>query len=209
MRAFLVFLFTATMSLAESNKPGVFDYYVLSLSWSPNWCALEGDARGSPQCDSSEDYGWVLHGLWPQFHRGWPEFCQSAERAPSRRMTREMTDIMGSSGLAWHQWRKHGTCTGLSAPAYYAQSREAYARVTRPEVFRKLKDPVQLPASVVEEAFLKANPSLERDMVTVTCREGHIQEVRICLSRDLNPVPCGRDVIRDCRLKDAQFEPIR
>ena len=209
MRAFFVFLFMSSAALADNNRPGVFDYYVLSLSWSPNWCALEGDARGAEQCDAAEDHGWVLHGLWPQYHRGWPAHCQTAERPPSRRMTREMSDIMGSPGLAWYQWRKHGSCSGLSAPDYYALSREAYGRIARPEVFRKLRNAVKLPASVVEQAFLKENPGLTNDMVTVTCRADHIQEVRICLSKDLDPVPCGRDVIRDCQLSNAQFEPIR
>ncbi|MDD9728172.1 ribonuclease T2 [Roseovarius sp. SK2] len=209
MRLLFALLFSATTAAADTDRPGEFDYYVLSLSWSPTWCALEGDDRASPQCDASRDHGWVLHGLWPQYHRGWPEHCQSAERPPSRAMTGEMADIMGTSGLAWYQWKKHGTCSGLSAPAYYALSREAYDRITRPEVFRKLKDPVKLPASVVEEAFLKANPKLEPDGITITCRAGRIQEARICLSRDLAPVPCGRDVIRDCTLDDALFDPIR
>ncbi|KIC52044.1 ribonuclease T [Tateyamaria sp. ANG-S1] len=194
---------------AQSDRSGVFDYYVLSLSWSPNWCAYEGDARGSDQCDARHDHGWILHGLWPQYHRGWPEYCQTAERPPSRAMTRDMADIMGTSGLAWHQWKKHGVCSGLSAPAYYALSREAYGRVVRPEVFRKLDKTVKLPASVVEEAFLQANPRLEPDGVTITCRQGHIQEARICLSRDLDPVPCGQDVVRDCTAKDALFTPVR
>lgn len=199
----------SSAALADNNRPGQFDYYVLSLSWSPNWCALEGDARGAAQCDVTEDHGWVLHGLWPQYQRGWPAHCQTAKRAPSRRMTREMSDIMGSAGLAWYQWRKHGSCSGLSAPDYYALSREAYDRIARPEVFRKLRDAVKLPASVVEQAFLKANPDLTHDMVTVTCRADYIQEVRICLSKELDPLPCGRDVIRDCQLSKAQFEPIR
>lgn len=124
-------------------------------------------------------------------------------------MTRDMADIMGTSGLAWHQWKKHGVCTGLSAPAYYALSREAYDRVVRPEVFRKLDRAVRLPALVVEEAFLQSNPEMEGDGVTITCRAGHIQEARICLSRDLTPVPCGQDVVRDCRAKDALFMPVR
>ncbi|MBV7396000.1 ribonuclease T2 [Mameliella sp. DP3N28-2] len=194
-------------SRADGEKAGVFDYYVMALSWSPNWCALEGDARDAEQCET--DAGWILHGLWPQYHRGWPAFCPTVERAPSRRMTGEMADIMGSGGLAWHQWKKHGVCSGLSATQYYALSREAYGRITRPEVFRKLDKPVTLPASLVEEAFIKANPTLEPDMITVTCKDSHIQEVRVCLSRDLDPVPCGRDVVRDCTLKDAQFTPIR
>ena len=209
MRVLFVFLLLAGMARAEGYRPGAFDYYVLSLSWSPTWCALEGDARGSPQCDASADHGWVLHGLWPQYHRGWPSHCQTAERPPSRAMTAGMADIMGTSGLAWYQWKKHGSCSGLSAPAYYALSRRAYESVNRPEVFRKLEDPVKLPASVVEEAFVKANPGWERDMLTITCREGRIQEARLCLSKDLKPVPCGRDTVRDCTMKDALFAPIR
>ncbi len=209
MRAFLALLFSATTSLAEGDRPGEFDYYILSLSWSPTWCAIEGDNRNSPQCDASRDLGWVLHGLWPQYHRGWPDHCQSPQRPPTRAMTNDMADIMGTSGLAWYQWKKHGTCSGLSAPAFYALAREAYSRIARPDVFRKLKNPVKLPASVVEEAFLKANPQLEPDGITITCRAGRIQEARICLSRDLAPVPCGRDVIRDCTLDDALFDPIR
>lgn len=208
---YLVFslLMMANALRAEGERAGAFDYYVLALSWTPNWCALEGDARDSEQCDASRDFGWTLHGLWPQYHRGWPSFCRTAERPPSRGMTNAMADIMGSSGLAWHQWKKHGTCSGLSAPAYFALSRDAYASVNRPEIFRKLDKPVTLPSWVVEEAFLKANPGWDKDMLTITCRQGRIQEARLCLSKELEPVPCGRDVIRDCSLKDALFDPIR
>ena len=81
--------------------------------------------------------------------------------------------------------------------------------MNRPEVFRKLPNPVRLPARVVEQAFLKANPGLTPDMLTITCREGRIQEVRLCLSKSLDPVPCGRDTVRDCRMKDALFDPLR
>lgn len=209
MRALLIWLFSATLALADGEPAGEFDYYVLSLSWSPNWCEIEGDAKRSPQCDARHDHGWVMHGLWPQFHRGWPSYCPTAERPPSRGMTGDMADIMGTSGLAWHQWKKHGTCSGLSAQDYYAVSREAYSRIIRPEVFRKLGKPVKLPASVVEDAFLKDNPNLEPDGITITCRDGHIQEARICLSKSLEPVPCGRDVIKDCTLRDAVFTPVR
>lgn len=209
MRAALIWLCMALPVWAENDRAGVFDYYVMSLSWSPNWCALEGDARRSPQCDDSHDHGWILHGLWPQYHRGYPSYCNTAERPPSRGMTTQMADIMGTSGLAWHQWKKHGTCTGLSAAGYYALSREAYATVVRPQVFRKITKRMKLPASVIEEAFLQANPGFERDGITITCQNGMIQEARICLSRDLKPVPCGQDVVRDCRMKDALFDPVR
>ena len=199
----------AFLNPAHADQPGDFDYYVLALSWSPNWCAIEGDARNSDQCDDRHDHGWLLHGLWPQYHRGYPEYCNTVARPPSRSMTTSMTDIMGSGGLAWHQWKKHGTCTGLQAADYFALSREAYEGITRPTVFRRLDKTVKLPPKVVEEAFLKANPDFEPDGITITCRDGHIQEARICLSKSLEPVPCGQDVVRDCRAKSALFTPIR
>ncbi|MGB0797759.1 MAG: ribonuclease T2 family protein [Planktomarina sp.] len=194
---------------ARGERSGDFDYYVLALSWSPNWCALEGDARNSPQCETDRDFGWVLHGLWPQYERGYPSYCPTVERNPSRSMTGDMADIMGTSGLAWHQWNKHGVCTGLSAPAYYDLSRRAYGQVIRPPVFRKLPRAVSVPAGLIEEAFLKDNPDLSADGLTVTCKSGMIQEVRICLTTDLTPRECGRDVIRDCTLQNAEFENIK
>jgi ribonuclease T2 len=120
-----------------------------------------------------------------------------------------MADIMGTGGLAWHQWKKHGSCSGLDSADYFALSREAYARINRPEVFRKLDRAVSLPASVVEEAFLKANPDLTAQGITITCKQGHIQEARICLSRSLEFIPCGPDVRRDCTLDNALFTPLR
>lgn len=199
----------AAPACAEGEKAGDFDYYVLSLSWSPNWCLREGDARKADQCDARHDHGWILHGLWPQFHRGYPSYCRTAHRAPSRSMTAAMADIMGSGGLAWHQWRKHGVCTGLTAQDYFALSRRAYEGITRPEVLRRITRQMRLPATVIEEAFLEANPGFDPDGVTITCKQGQIQEARVCLSRDLDPVPCGQDVVRDCTLKNALIAPVR
>ena len=209
MRVLGVLLLTAGMAFAEGEAAGDFDYYVMALSWSPTWCALEGDRRGSPQCDDDADNGWVLHGLWPQYEAGWPSYCPTNARNPSRADTRDEADLFGSSGNAWHQWNKHGRCTGLTADNYYQLAREAYGRVTRPEIFRKLEDPVRLPASVVEQAFLEDNPKLAPDQITITCKSGRIQEARICLTRNLEPRRCGRDVIRDCSMTNALFDPIR
>jgi ribonuclease T2 len=209
MRWLVALLLLAAPAFAEGERAGEFDYYVLSLSWSPTWCALEGDARGSPQCNPSRDLGWVLHGLWPQNERGWPSFCRTGARDPSRQETAAMADIMGTGGLAWHQWRKHGRCSGLSPEVYFALSRAAWDSVVRPDVFRRLDRSVRLPASVVEEAFLEANPDWRPDMVTITCKAGRIQEARICLTKDLEPRVCGADVVRDCTMRDALLDPIR
>ena len=194
---------------AAQDEAGEFDYYVMALSWSANWCAYEGDNRNSPQCDPKHDHGWILHGLWPQYERGYPADCRTSFRPPSRGQTGDMADIMGTSGLAWHQWNKHGVCSGLNSDDYYALSRQAYGKVTRPEVFRKLTDPVTLPASLIEEAFIQSNPTLEPDQITVTCRQGYIQEARICLTRALEFRDCGADVVRDCTAESARFEAMR
>ena len=209
MRAIVFLLSLITLPLHAQDRASEFDYYVLSLSWSPNWCALEGDDRNSPQCDDDADFGWILHGLWPQYEAGYPEYCSTTESAPSRRDTAAMADIMGTSGLAWHQWRKHGVCSGLSSDDYFALSREAYGRITRPQALRDLNRAVTLPASLIEAAFLRDNPDMSADQITVTCRQGYIQEARICLTRDLALRDCGRDVRRDCTLQSAQFDPIR
>ena len=95
------------------------------------------------------------------------------------------------------------------AEAYFETARDAYAMIERPEEFRRLDREIALPAAVVEEAFLRDNPDLSADGLTVTCRDGMVQEVRICLTRDLEPRDCGADVIRDCTLSDALMPPIR
>lgn len=207
--AALLAVLTATAAPAEGEKAGDFDYYLLSLSWSPSWCRLEGDAREAPECRRGAGRGFTLHGLWPQRESGWPSHCRTAEHDPTRQESAAMADVMGSSGLAWYQWKKHGRCSGLSARAYYATMRRAFATIALPEVFGQIDRPLTLPAQVVEDAFLDANPGLTRDQITVTCAEGMIQEVRLCLTRDLRPRRCGTDAIRDCRLKDALLAPPR
>ncbi len=207
LRLALALLLSATAARAD-GVAGEFDYYVLSLSWSSNWCALEGDARDSPQCDASADFGWVLHGLWPQYDIGYPSDCRTTFAPPTRAQTAAMADIMGTSGLAWYQWNKHGTCSGLSPTAYFTLARRAYARVAIPQAFRRLTQTVTLPASLIEEAFTDKNPGLDPDEVTITCQRGYIQEARICLTRDLEFRTCGADVVRDCTLESALFEAI-
>ncbi len=203
MRA-LALVTALALPAAAQDAAGEFDYYVLALSWQPTWCALEGE--GSAQCGTPA--GWTLHGLWPQYERGWPADCASTMRDPSRRETDAMTDIMGSGGLAWYQWKKHGRCAGLDPADYFTLARRAYDSVTRPEVLRRIESPIEVSAQVVEEAFLRDNPALSDAGVTLTCKARHVQEVRICLTRDLQPRDCAPDIKQDCTLPDALLLPI-
>lgn len=188
---------------------GEFDYYVLALSWSPTWCRETGDERDADQCDIGRKTDFIVHGLWPQYERGWPQDCSTAERDPSRRQSNRMADLMGSGGLAWYQWKKHGRCTGLSASDYYLTTREAAARIAIPAVFDDLDRDIRLPPAVVEDAFIEANPDLQPDAVTVTCRSSSLQEVRVCLTRELSPRACAPDIRSDCALPRILMEQVR
>lgn len=205
-----VAMMTAPLAgFADGERPGRFDYFVLALSWSPSWCATEGRDRSAEQCAPDRDLGFVLHGLWPQYEDGgWPAFCPTVARDPTRAQTREMADVMGSAGLAWYQWKKHGRCTGMSASAYFETARAALSRIRIPGVFSRIDRTLSVPPEVVEEAFLRANPDLDASMVTVTCKGGRISEVRICLTRDLAPRPCTGATARDCTLESAALPAI-
>ncbi|MDO5603545.1 MAG: ribonuclease T2 [Paracoccus sp. (in: a-proteobacteria)] len=200
---------TTTATTAQSHRAGEFDYYVMALSWSPGWCRQTGDRRGAEQCGPGGRIGFVLHGLWPQYERGWPSNCRSNERDPSRRESQAMADIMGSGGLAWYQWQKHGRCSGLSARAYYATSRRAFESLHLPEYFVALDRDIAIAPTLIEAAFIEANPGLSRDGITVTCRDGALQEVRICLTRDLLPRDCAPDTRRDCARPSVLMEKTR
>lgn len=189
----------------KGEKAGVFDYYIAAFSWSPSWCAREGDKRGADQCDARHDFGFILHGLWPQFEQGWPSYCPTGESPPEPAMLGAMVDVMGSTGLARHEWKKHGTCSGLSAEAYFALSRAAFDMMTLPRTSRDIR----IRPDRVEQAFIDANPTLAPDGVTVTCRGGYIAEVRICLNRDLSPRICAPDARRDCRAGPQRMPAIR
>lgn len=204
------YLIVAAILLAAlPARAAEFTHYVLALSWNATWCTLEGDGRGADQCDPKHDIGFTLHGLWPQGERDWPEFCRTAERDPPRSATRAMRDVMASPGLAWHQWKKHGRCSGLSWREYFQLSRDAFSMIKRPEVLRKVDKRLKIAPAVLEKAFLEANPGLKANQISVTCRDGLAQEVRICLTKGLVPRACSPKVERGCRAKSVIFLPMR
>lgn len=194
---------------AAQDRAGDFTHYVLALSWNASWCEIEGEERGAGQCDTRHDLGWTLHGLWPQHERGWPEYCRTPERDPTRAETAAMADIMGSGGLASYQWKKHGRCSGLAPTEYFELAREAFDAVRQPDVLERLERTVRVEPDVIEEAFLAANPDLSPDALAVTCRDGLLQEVRVCLDRDLEPRACTPEVERGCRASSIEVPPVR
>ncbi|GAB4266732.1 MAG: ribonuclease T2 [Pararhodobacter sp.] len=197
--------------VTAQNVAGDFDHYMLALSWTPAYCAEDGDERDDPRCADGRGIGWAVHGLWPQYADGdWPEYCHTPHRDPSRRETRDEAPLFGTAGAAWHQWNKHGRCTGLSAQDYYDLVRLAVSRVNLPEVFDGITRALRVDPNVVEAAFIEANPELEPDMLVTSCRRGELVEIRLCLTRDLEPRDCsGETLRRACSLDAATLLPLR
>ena len=135
---------TASAQDRRQNTPGEFDYYVLSLSWSPSFCE-EAQERGSggrsqqAQC-GGRPFSFVVHGLWPQYEHGFPEYCQRPSPRLDRNIMTSMLDLMPAPGLIFNEWDKHGTCSGLGARAYFETIRKARAAVKIPEEYLQLSD---------------------------------------------------------------------
>lgn len=182
-----------------ANEP-LFDFYVLSLSWSPSYCALEGDRAQAEQCDRDEPAGFVVHGLWPQFESGYPEFCPAGQaQSPSRNDLEQARKILPSAALARHQWRKHGSCTGLAPGEYFAAMREASRHVRIPGALQITDQDHRLTPAAAERAFIGANAGLTHDAIAITCAARMLREVRICMSRDFSFRSCPEVDRRGCR----------
>lgn len=168
-----------------------FDFWVLALSWSPTHCAdPEIAARDRAQCAGARPYGFVVHGLWPQYERGFPRSCPSDEPGPTASEVTAMLDLMPARELVRNQWERHGTCSGLSARDYFSEVRAAEARVAIPEGWSGREGWSTVSPEDVERAFLTANPGLERGGIAVQARDGLMREVRVCLARDLSFQAC-------------------
>ncbi|MCI4665566.1 MAG: ribonuclease T2 [Neomegalonema sp.] len=170
-----------------------FDYYVLAMSWSPTFCRTR---PRSIQCGRGARF--VLHGLWPQFEEGWPQNCETPHRRPSRELLRRFRHLNPDTGLLSYQWRKHGSCSGLSPAGYLEAASKAMALVKTPKELKSFSSDTRMDPKVIETAVIRANPALKRDGVTVKCRRGSFSEIRVCFTRDLKPRRCGRDALRDC-----------
>jgi ribonuclease T2 len=197
---------------ARQNRPGQFDFYLLSLSWAPAFCALEGDRsaarRRQKEC-RNRAYGFVVHGLWPQYNRGFPEACQVPPPRLDRAIVAAMLDLMPEPRLVYNEWDRHGTCSGLSARDYFATVRKARAAVTIPQEYQDLHQALVAAPAAVKDAFISANSGLRRGDIAVGCQGRRLTEVRLCLSKDLKFRACPDVVAHSCRRDELLIVPLR
>lgn len=184
------------------------DHLIFALSWSPSYCAEDADPAGRDRRQCERPYGFIVHGLWPEFSGPQRRDCPTDNPRVPQSLGTEMADLVPSVGLLGHQWRKHGACTGLGQAAYFALMRKAAARVAVPPAYAA-GDPPDGAPQAVEAAFLAANPGLEPRGIDITCSATRLREVRICLTPDLDFTACRAAEPNACRARSVVIPPPR
>lgn len=207
-----LFIITAFAQDRRQNEPGNFDFYVLALSWSPSFCEAAREQspnrKPSQQC-GERPYSFVVHGLWPQYERGFPEFCKvPAPRLP-RTIVSSMLDLMPAPGLIYSEWDKHGTCSGLTERGYFEAVRKARAVTKIPDRFIE-PDAIQTvtPAEVAKE-FLAANPGMMPGAISIQCDSRRLREIRVCMTKEFQFRDCEEMARRSCSREKLVMPPVR
>ena len=187
---------TPTTGKRIPNTPGDFDFYVMSLSWSPDYCA-GSNVNDPQQCDLGKKLAFVLHGLWPQYTRGYPADC-SIVKLP-KDAQQKFPNLFPSSKLYTHEWDKHGTCSGLKPQDYLSLAKTVKESIVIPADYLKPNKAFRTTADDLKSAFVQANSALSEDALAVQCSGSgrYLQELRVCFSREGQPIACSQEVQND------------
>lgn len=178
----------------EARQAVPISGYLLSLSWSPQYCASRrnpGDRRDAVQCSGeAARFGWVLHGLWPQGSGSqYPGWCRPARIVPQP-VLREHLCMSPSVQLMQRQWAKHGICMSPTPAAYFRAASILFGAVRFPDMAALARQPQT--AGSLRRAFAQQNKGVKPAMLAVTAdRAGWLQEVRVCLDNRMRPAICA------------------
>ena len=210
LKVLLVLCLTTFLGIGSAKAdgtPGKFDYYVLSLSWSPEYCA--STSNPDPNQCSQRRYSLVVHGLWPQYENGgYPDSCIQPPKKVPNSLIDETIDIMPSPKLIQHEWDKHGTCSGLSMPKYFQLTRQIYNSIKIPSKYQQPSDYITTSVKGLESDLINANPNLDGTKIAVGCKGRYLQEIQVCYTKSLQPRACGRKVVDKCSSK-VVLRPVR
>jgi ribonuclease T2 len=214
LASFLVCLLLAAPADARAKKKraaaaATFDYYVLVLSYAPDFCDQPTGRKDPRECGPGRRLGFIVHGLWPQNEnsRG-PEFCTTVSPV-SQAIIRATLKYMPVDSLIQHEWATHGSCTGLSAADYFAALRNARDEVNIPPDLDHPSQPLQLSPAEVEARLAAANPKFPKPAFRTACyRNAELQDVRVCFNKDLSPRPCSSSVSQ-CPASTVKLLPVR
>src|SRR5215469_9124628 len=174
----------AVASTPQATGPQNFDYYLLNLSWSPEFCHSHSNA---PEC--AQRYTFVLHGLWPQNADG--TYPQNCSNAPGPANPSQYNDIYPDPVLLEHEWKTHGTCSGLSPDAFFTDARTAFRTVVLPVSLTELNHQISMPPAQIIDLFTTANPDIPNTSLAVSCGNNYLTAVELCLDKQLHPTACG------------------
>lgn len=198
----ILLAFISCTALAEDTA-GTFDYYVLVLSWSPDFCATNPKAAKDPQCSIGSKYGFVLHGLWPQFESGYPHSCSAVQLSDA---ARAQCDIFPSANLCDHEWQKHGTCSGLGATGYLALSGKLKKSVVIPESYKMPEQTFRTTVARLKADFVAKNSGFTTDSIAPYCSGSgrFLKEVFFCYDKAQQPRACSPEVLKSSAKSCAQ-----
>jgi len=214
--AALLVLSALAVSPSRADAPanlvstGNFDFYVLTLSWSPGFCDNGGESKSPDQCATGSGQGFVVHGLWPDNLNALdPSDCGGGEYVSGAALE-ETRGLYPNSGLARYEYNKHGTCTGLSAENYFAAVKYARAQFAIPDMLKAPSEPFDTTPREIESAFIAANPNLTTGSMAVTCEGGELIDVRFCVSKDLGSfIECPKVARHTCHSSSISVSPPR
>ena len=192
---------------AKPDQPGVFDYYVLTLSWSPQYCATKKLPADDPQCGAGKHFSFVVHGLWPQYASGYPQSCSTESLAQG--LADSYLDIMPSRQLIQHEWEKHGTCSGLDSQHYFEDIRNVFNSITVPQQYHHPAKPLTRTLKQFKQDLLNANPGLDASAFSVACTGKYLNEVEVCFDKALKPRACEHDVHDACPASRITIRAVR
>ncbi len=197
---------SGSSSSSSSGTAGTFDYYLLTLSWAPEFCATNPNGRTSAECDPQKHMGLVVHGLWPQYDNGkWPESCSTTPPVASDTVD-HMMPIMPGRQLIQHEWAKHGTCSGLSTQDYFAAIEKLFTNLKVPDDFKNPSGSSQTSPSDIEQEFATAN-NAPQGAFRVSCPQNEFSAVEICLSKDMQYQTCP-STLKECKAQQVKVRPV-
>ncbi len=101
-------------------------------------------------------------------------------------------------GLVFHEWKAHGSCSGLGPEAYFDLLRRAARSVAIPRSFANARLARSTSPLRVVQDFQRANPSLPAQGLFAVCSRGpepQLTEVRVCMDRGLAPRACSASAL--------------
>lgn len=189
-----------------NQTQGSFDYYLLSLSWAPNYCA-DHPNDNSTECKTGNHKGFVLHGLWPQSNEGRPPMSCTTASPVASDLVRHMLEYFPSRGLIQHEWEKHGTCSGLSAQDYFAKVEQAFKSVQPPDQFKSLSGDKSFPPQDLDKSFADSNRA-SPDAFRISCHAQELVGVEVCMSKDLKIQSCAK-ALRECPASSVLMHSVK